>query len=138
MNHITIELCAEDRARLDRLAELLEKQLPPTVHMNLGAPKQEAPQDMTPEAVTNEVQAVVDVPAAEPTPEPKPAPVEKPKTTHADVMAMLQPMLAPGSKKRATAREIVLAYAPKVSAIPADKLDEVLGRLQALADDEEG
>ena len=64
-------------------------------------------------------------------PEPKKA------TTHADIMAVLQPMLAPGSKKRATARDIVLAYAPKVSAIPADKLDEVLGRLKALADDME-
>lgn len=130
MNHIIIELCAEDRARLDKIAELLETARGPIVTATPAAePEQEAPQDPTPEIVTKEVEAVVETPAAEP------EPVKTSKATHADVMAVLQPMLAPGSKKRATARDIVLAYAPKVSAIPADKLDEVLARLNVLAAD---
>lgn len=129
MNHIIIELCAEDRARLDKIAESLELLRGPIV---MGPPivAPEAPTDPTPEIVTKEVEAVVETPAAEP------EPVKTSKATHADVMAVLQPMLAPGSKKRATARDIVLAYAPKVSAIPADKLDEVLARLNVLAADD--
>lgn len=141
MNTITIELCAEDRARLDRIAESLELLRGPIVMgepIPLDPQPEPTPQDLTPEVVTSDVQAVVDTqpePAAEP--EPVKAPELKKVTTPADVMAVLQPMLAPGSKKRAAAREIVLKYAPKVSAIPADKLDEVLGRLKALADDVE-
>lgn len=142
MNTITIELCAEDRARLDRIAESLELLRGPIVvaePIPLHPQPEPTPQALTPETVTSDVQAVIETqpePAAEPEPVKEPEP-KRPTTTHADVMAVLQPMLAPGSKKRAAAREIVLKYAPKVSAIPADKLDEVLGRLKALADDVE-
>lgn len=39
-NTITIELCAEDRARLDKLTAALEALQPPTMHVDLPTPKQ--------------------------------------------------------------------------------------------------
>ena len=57
---------------------------------------------------------------------------EKPKATKADVQAMVQKLATPTSGKRDEVKRIVNEYAPRVSGIPEDKLDEVMQRLAAL------
>lgn len=125
-NTITIELSAEDRARLDRLAECLEKQLPPTVHLEPMAPAKPV-RPVEPEAPTKpEAPTAEDHPVENPFPE---AP-EAPKHTMADVQQKVVALSAGG--KKAQARDIVKQYAEKVSLIPEDKLDEVMAKLDEL------
>lgn len=110
MNTITIELCAEDRARLDAILEALTQSKP-------EAPKAEPEHpvsDPFPEAPTK----------AE---EPKP---EAPKVKMEDVQQKVVALSAAG--KKAEVRAIVTAYAERVSAVPEDKLAEVLEKLNAL------
>lgn len=109
MNTITIELCGEDRARLDRILAALEE---------LGKPVYEV-EDIEVLAPAKEEPEV----SAEP---------EKPKATKADVQAMVQKLATPTSGKRDEVKRIVNEYAPRVSGIPEDKLDEVMQRLTDL------
>lgn len=141
MNKIIIEFSAEDRARLDRIAELLEAS-------NSLPEVRQAPEIAT---KREEAPAPVVTPAKEekPAEAPKKAP-EMPGTAHPQVMPKVEEKAAPivtlaqiqqkvvqlaagfnGSKKAAV-REIVNAYAKKVSEIPADKWDEVWAKLTAL------
>ena len=97
MNNIalTINLSADDRARLDKIIELL------------GQPTKPAP---TPIEET---------------------PKEEVKITPELIQQKVIQLCATGAKKDKT-REIVNAYAPKVSAIPEDKMTEVWEKLLAL------
>lgn len=114
MNHITIELCAEDRTRLDAILDQL-KQL-------------------------NTMPAVFDGPAAEDKPQPK-AEVEgntvavKADVTLADVQALAQELLAPTSGKRDKVKQLIKSYADRVSLIPQDKWTEVYAALTALKEE---
>lgn len=124
MNTITIELCQEDRNRLDTLIalglELAGKHLTETAPV---APYEAA--DAAPE-----VAAAVTTP-----PEPE-KPVEAvqeaaaPKYKMTDVQQLVVALSAAGKKEQV--REIVKAYAERVTLIPEDKLDEVMDKLQAL------
>lgn len=139
MNNITIELCAEDRARIDNLtmelaalrhtltsdqviavqlepqtAETPEQQLPPVEEPKAEAPKAEAPK---PEATPEKKAA----------PEPAPA---APEVTVSDLQAKVVELVNAG--KKAETREIILKYAPNVGSIPEDKRAEVLGLLNGL------
>ena len=96
MTTITIELCAEDRARLDAIITALQ-----------------SPQDKT-EAVP-----------VEPTKDEF-----EPQFTHDDILKKVITLSAAGKKQEA--RDIVNAYAAKVSDIPADKLAEVAESLDAI------
>lgn len=128
MNHITIELCAEDRARLDAIiagltglqcdmcADRIKAQLATAAPQE---PKAEAPEVFTPDEPET---------PAEPAVEEKPEPVVT--VTHADVQRKVVELSAAGKKEEA--RAIVMAYAVRVSAIPEDKLVEVMTKLQAL------
>lgn len=49
-----------------------------------------------------------------------------------DVQRKVVELCGPAHGKKAEVREIVKAYAPKVTGIPADKLDEVMAKLTAL------
>ena len=112
MNQIVIELSAEDRARLDRLAEVLEK------YLSIESPSRNA---------------MTALPEAEPVKEePKPAETEKPTVTLADVQALVQKLATPTSGKRDAVKSIVNAYAKRVSDIPTDKLAEVMTKLTEL------
>ena len=119
---ITIELCAEDRARLDRIIAALEgsKTLPEAVEETTAPVAQEPaeePQTETPAATT---------------PEPeKPAAAEiSAQFTLSDVQRKVVSLSAAGRKDEV--RNIVKAYADRVSAIPEDKVDEVMAKLTAL------
>jgi hypothetical protein len=161
-NTITIELCQEDRKRLDELigfAGLIVGELkaakPATIHMDLGAvpaeepqeEAQEAPRPLNPNVImpshpAEEAGAVVEPePAEEAGAVVEPEPAEEPAVpqyTKEDVQALVQKLASPNSPehKRAGAKAIVKSYGAKVSDIPADKYAEAMGRLTAL--DKEG
>lgn len=97
MNIITIELCAEDRARLDRIISGLEAVT--------GAAPASNPDQVTMEEVIAEV-------------------------TLSDIQQKVVTLSAAG--KKAQAREIVKAYAERVTLLPKDKYAEVMGKLSAL------
>lgn len=146
MNNITIELCKEDRGRIDNLimelaalrhtltsdqvvavqpepqeAETPEQQLPP-----VAEPKAEEPQPEEPKAEEPKTEAEAPKQAA---PEPTPAPAA-PEVTVAELQAKVVQLVNAG--KKAETREIILKYAQNVGSIPAEKRAEVLGLLNGL------
>lgn len=134
---VTIELCAEDRARLDNLTKALENLAPVKPYHDLALapvkkeePKQEEPKKEEPkqEESKQEEPAPVQV---EPTPEPeKPATDPAPEVTTAELQSKVVKLVSAGKKDEA--RGIVMEYADSVSSIPAEKRAEVLERLNAL------
>ena len=142
MNNITIkvELCEEDRARLDNILQALSggRNCAACVDGITKYVAAEVGQHIKPAAVPAETHPVNDpfpapeTPAAEPTPDPEPeAPAEAaPTVTHADVQRKVVELSAAGKKDKV--REIVTAYAKKVSDLPEDKLAEVWDKLTAL------
>ena len=155
-NHITIELCAEDRARLDRLAEALERKAcdkcvatamefaklrinptPETDHVQQTLAETLAKAEESVEATKNapeeaEAPTLTTTPPEEekPTGE-EPTKAEPTKTVdRADVRAKVIELSAKGLKEQV--REVILAYAPTVKDVPEDKLNECYMRLVAL------
>lgn len=156
-NIITIELCAEDRALIDRLTQALEK----NVHNCEGFVKsalewKESQQDPiqqaiadalaraektpiekpteAPEAPTAEA-ALIDHPADEDPPWEAATPAEEAKPTITQdqlQQKVMQLAAANNGALKAKVREIVNAYAKKVSDIPEDKRTDVWGKLIAL------
>lgn len=122
MNKITIELCAEDRARLDRIIEALEKKAAAGIWPeNLGS-------EAIPEPTPAEAEpAKIDPPVA-----PAPAEVKtEPQTaiTQADIQRRVVELSAAGNKQKAAVRLIVKRYADRVSQIPAEAYAEVMEQL---------
>lgn len=136
MNNITIELSAEDRALLNRIADSLE-----TLKASGGAfisvdyakPKTEPKiEPQKPEKVTEPTSAQ---PVEEKPTEPEPAPQTEqeeaaPEVTLDDVRQVVVHLAANG--KKAEARAIVTKYAKSVGEIPADKIGEVFKELRAV------
>lgn len=118
-NHITIELCAEDRTRLDDIIALLKQSL------SIESPSR---------ALSQEHSYKPNEGGLKPNPPkpPKPTEPEKPTVTLADVQALVQKLATPTSGKRDAVKSIVNTYAKRVSDIPADKLDEVMTKLTEL------
>ena len=139
-NRIIIELCAEDRKRIDELiafagliASEMKSKNEPIIMTNpatTAAPAEEHPVDAVaphgepePVATVSEVEKV----------EPVAVPAEKVYTvTKADIMAKVQALAAPNNPKREQAKAIVKSYGAKVSDIPEDKYDEVMAKLVEL------
>ena len=134
MNTITIELCAEDRARLDRLAAALEKY----PHKCENCAKTVA------EGVAAFVAKEVSAPSEEPKSEPQEPTKEDPPATNPDdgtepsvtleqiQQKVVQLSVAANGAKKAKVREVVNLYAKNVSGIPEDKFAEVWEKLTAL------
>lgn len=133
MNTITIELCTEDRARLDAILEALQKASPRCDNCvklvndlcNAKGSAPEAPQAPAEEEPTN----------TQPEPEkPTEAKPENestaPEVTVEDIRSKVLQLTGAGKKDEV--RAIVKEYAEKVGDIPADKRAEVLKRLTAL------
>ncbi len=154
MNTITIELCAEDRARLDAILVAL-KDSKPNCHSctetalrmmqesvaeaaraaqpaqkpatpDTGHPVDEVSPHGTPEPVTEAEPVAETEPVAEPAPEPVT------KWTKEDLQAKVQALAAPGTGKREKVRDIVKSYAAKVGDIKPKYYDEVMDKLIAL------
>lgn len=134
---VTTELCAEDRARLDKLLEALCSI--PNAISTAGTPYPVTCETVdhkdfveivgTPEK--NETVTTKQTPA-ETTPAPveendtDQAPVEEvaePQHTKAELQQKIATLVSKG--KKAEVKEVVQKYAPRVSDIPDDKVDEV-------------
>lgn len=153
MNTIIIELCQEDRQRLDVISDTLElirlaiaegKILPPVVAQDAqqSEPKAEpTPEAEAPVEAQNEPQAapqtdLYDEEGGEITPEApvEEATVEEEPTVEpvalSDIQKKVVALSAAG--KKAEVREIVTKYANRVSAIPVEHTAEVWQQLCAL------
>ena len=157
MNEIKIitELCPEDRARLDRVADAMERladltarrvvqesvastmpgQQPDDIQKKLaeqGAKSQKAPTEAPTEAAgaAKASTPATDHPAEESLPWGDPAPAEEPVVTTADVQQKVIKLVNAGKKPEVLT--IVKSYAANVSSIPEDKLAECLDKLNAL------
>lgn len=132
MNHITVELCQEDRARIDKVIDLLT--------LSTGQRCQSCAEAVATMCTTSQPSPVQDAPApvefTKDTPEEEtPAEVVQeadttPQVSRTDVQKKVIDLSAAG--KKAEVREIVTAVATKVSDIPEDKLAEVMDKLNAL------
>lgn len=127
-NRITIELCAEDRARLDRLAEALErKACDKCVTSAIQLCKAEQEPVQAPEAIT---------PVSKPPGEEKPAgeepepPAPARTVDRGELRTLVIELSAKGLKDQV--RDIVKAYAATVKDVPDDKLAECYDRLVEL------
>ena len=117
-NKITIELCAEDRARLDRLAEALEKRACDTCVTSATETTKEEVKDSV--ADEEETTAAEDVTKSEP---------EK-TVDRAVLRAKVIELSAKGLKEQT--RDIVRAYAQTVTSVPDDKVAECYEKLLKL------
>lgn len=137
MNHIVIELCAEDRARLDKIIEKLENVSPRCdscvkAFVDLAQGKAaEAPE------ITADEPQPVEPKQTQPEPEKASAPKNEdkspaPEVTVEDIRSKYMSLAA--TPKREEARMLIKLYADKISDIPADKRAEVLEKLTALED----
>ena len=123
MNHITIELCKEDRQRLDEVIGFLG------LLVGEKYSKQEALKVLDP---------VEKHPVDEVSPHVVPEPEAQPEVnyTKEDVQALVLKLAAPGTGKKDAVKAIVNEYAKKVSDIPEEKLNEVMAKLNQLAEEE--
>lgn len=131
MNTITIELCAEDRARLDRLTAALEARA--------SAPTTEAPAKAQPKAAPTEATSKPAEQPEEPKKEEPAAPWEEPTAAPTVTLEQIQQKVVTlatmaGGTKKVKVREIISAYGAKVSDLKdhPDKWQEVWDRLTAL------
>ena len=154
-NTITIELCAEDRARLDKLTAALERRACEKCVETALAAMNAAQQPNLPDPIQQklaETLAEADTPAETPqepagateteTPATTQAPEEKPTAaadageaapvvTVDDIRQRYVALVASGKKD--AARDTIKSYnVAKISDIPADKCAEVLAKLNAL------
>jgi hypothetical protein len=135
-NTITIELCAEDRARLDHingnLTELIMRVMGNQAP-DMGEVLQKAAPELAEKLAAQHPVAdpFKELPKAEPVPFEQEAPKqETPRYKLEDIQQKVVALSASG--KKAEVREIVKSYAEKVSAIPADKFGEVMAKLIGL------
>lgn len=135
-NTITIELCAEDRARLDHinvnLTELITRVMGNQAP-DMGEVLQKAAPELAEKLAAQHPVAdpFKELPKAEPVPFEQEAPKqEAPQYKLEDIQQKVVALSASG--KKAEVREIVKSYAEKVSAIPADKFGEVMAKLIGL------
>lgn len=132
-NHITIELCAEDRQRIDELiafAGLIASEMKSNRPLQLQSIDENGIRFGT---ATEEHPVDAVAPHGEPEPAADPEPAEKVyKVTKADIMAKVQALAAPNNPKREQAKAIVKSYGAKVSDIPEDKYTEVMDKLVEL------
>lgn len=134
---ITIELCAEDRARLDHinvnLTELILRVMG-SQKIDMGEVLRKTAPELAGKLAEQHpvTEPFQELPKAEPVPfeQPEPPKPETPQCKLADIQQKVVALSASG--KKAAVREIVKSYAEKVSAIPEDKFGEVMTRLTGL------
>ena len=133
MTNITIELCTEDRARLDAILEAL-KATKPQCDSCVKLVNDLCHAENSPE---NDAQSVETFePKETPPKEEKPtAPKIEEVTTVSEVTVedlRSKYMSLAATPKRDEAREIIKTYAAKISDVPVDKRAEVMSKLTAL------
>ena len=132
---VTTELCAEDRARLDKLTAALEQLAPITVQTDetvLKAMTDSAVIDFGKMAETKDHGDFVEI-VTEPEEPEAPAALEEPAApqhTKAELQPKVVSLVSAGKKEEV--KEIIKQYAAKVSDIPEEKVDEVWAKLEQL------
>lgn len=133
MNQITIELCAQDRIRLDKIIDLLEQSRPQCQNCvqlvnDLHTIKQ-SPTDATGDeyGTTPTNTKPEDKKPTQPKNENDSAAVE---VTVEDIRSQYMSMAT--SPKKEQARTLIKLYAEKITDIPENKRAEVLKKLKAL------
>jgi hypothetical protein len=129
MNKITIELCAEDRARLDSLIVLAAR-----IANGQGELPEVAPDKALPGIELEPEPEQLQLPIEE-APQPEPVKEEKPAVTLAQIQQKVVQLCAGfGGKKKPQVREIISTYGEKVSDLKEqpDKWDEVWNKLTML------
>lgn len=134
MNEIKVitELCAEDRARIDRLTAAMERMaddMEPPVIALAGTPFETEPKVTEPEkaeapAEPETAPEEVGAPAEEPDVK------EVPEHTKAELQQKVISLVTAGKKDEVKA--IIEQYAERVSAIPDEKINEVWDKLTKL------
>lgn len=138
--HITVDLSKEDRQRLDEVIAflgLIVGQKYSTPESALAAFDKGIIQMPVNEHPVDEVSPHV-------VPEPDPdqlsffdqAPTKQVNYSKEDVQALVLKLAAPSTGKKDAVKAIVNEYAKKVSDIPEDKLNEVMAKLNQLAEEE--
>lgn len=136
-NTITIELCAEDRARLDKIIEGLSNLTAPAITIvtqKVEAPAEETtvPQEAT-ETHTDENVTSAEEVASQPEPVEDIPTQMKPLVTHDMIRQKVTQLMASGDpQKKDATRNIVKAYANNVTSLPQDKWPEIWDKLTAL------
>lgn len=128
--NLTIELCAEDRARLDAILTALQ-----AVGTPFSPPEPAQPVETAPETPDSPA-PVTGGPEPEQTAQDTQDSAETQHATHGMVQDLVITLASQGHK--AEAREIVQRYAPRVSAIPDADLDAVYVALDAVRRAHEG
>jgi hypothetical protein len=148
---LTIELCAEDRARIDRLTEALEsrvKQEEPC-HINIQKPLNDDINKMLKKALhmdsaetpknAPEAPEILDHSTLDPFPETPTAKAEANEAAEKEAeptvtMEMLthKALTLSAAGKKDEVKNVIHVYAPKVTALPEDKWAEVYKKLCAL------
>ena len=133
MNTITIELCQEDRARLDKIIKALEQSRAIAVSSMSVAPNVESDESKieTEEPMEGQVTVEEIAETTEQIPSEE-APVEEPVkiVSLSDIQKKVVELSAAG--KKAEVRDIITKYANRVSAIPAEHTAEVWNHLVGL------
>ena len=139
-NTITIELCAEDRARLDRIADRLEAQIALAQYIidngTVAPTKKDEPKEAVEAEKTTQDATEETTPTITPQVEEKPTAEEPTKAaptktvSRAELGAKVREMMTKGFKEETKA--IVKDYAPTVPGVPEDKVTECYERLAAL------
>lgn len=133
--NLTLELCQEDRNRIDTLIaigrELCKKNISDVEPVAPAETQQTAAETASAPATESAHPVDAVAPWGEPVSE---APAEEParEVTAAELLALVQKLAAPGTGKRDKAKAIIQAYGAKVSDVPADKRAECLDKLTAL------
>ncbi len=135
MNTITIELCAEDRARLDAILNALtsaQNQPVAPEKANTPATTQAEPKKATtPEPTATETKKkLVLEPADDDIAEAMEDAFKEKTVKLEDIQALVIDLARNGKKEEAKA--IVTAYAERVTLIPVDKYAEVFKKLKAI------
>lgn len=133
MNTITIELCQEDRARLDKIIEALGQScaiaansMPVVPDFEPDKPKVETEEHMEGQVTVEEIVETTEQIPADETPAAELVKV----VSLSDIQKKVVELSAAG--KKAEVRDIITKYANRVSAIPAEHTAEVWDQLIGL------
>lgn len=129
MNTITIQLCEEDRKRIDELiafAGLIASELKSRgpILMRSAAPTEAPAPDLPVEGAAHLEPVIVEETPA-PAPEVKPIPF-------AEFQKAVTLAVSKGTEAKKTVKAIINKYAPSVSEVPEDKRAEVIAELSQI------
>lgn len=122
---ITVELCKEDRQRVDELIGMAGWIVGALKDMAAAAPEpKRIPAEEEHPADASTAPFDLDQPPVDPDPAPEAKPVSFP-----EFQKVVTQVVAKGPKQKAAAKEIISKYAASVSGVPEDKRAEVMAEL---------